>query len=126
MSTVGSLGELIFAARTARGWTIEEAASRIGRTHTWLWRIEKGKNANPPSPGELRDIGKVLGLSSLEMLEALGYLDPPQAGHHPNSHEYPDTDIGQLQSFIDTGELTEREAGELLSYLDFIRTKPAR
>lgn len=56
-----SFGERIFNARMEKGWSLREAAARIGISHTYLSAIEKEydpRTGNPvtPSPDSLLKI----------------------------------------------------------------------
>ena len=56
-----SVGERIFNARMEKGWSLREAAARIGISHTYLSAIEKEydpRTGNPvtPSPDSLLKI----------------------------------------------------------------------
>ena len=75
-------GALIRSAREKKHLTQYEAAALLGRPHTFLARIETGRNSNPPDPKTFDDLWRTLGVSKRSMLEALGYLDPevPDAG----------------------------------------------
>ena len=79
MAGMSEYGALVKSAREQAGLTQDEAARKLGRPHTFLVRIENGKNANPPDPETMRAIWRVLGVSMRTQLEALGYLDPEEA-----------------------------------------------
>lgn len=74
MSGMAEFGALIKRARERKGLTGAELATRLGRPHPFVVRIETAKNSNPPDPQTFADLARVLGLSETEMLEALGYL----------------------------------------------------
>lgn len=75
MAGMQEFGALIKRARESQGMTLEEAGRRIGRPHTYLGRIENGRNSNPPDPEMFRAIWRLFGLSPRSLLVALGYLD---------------------------------------------------
>lgn len=77
MSGMAEFGALIKRAREQRGLTVVDLGNRLGRTHTFVVRLETAKNTNPPDPQTMRDLERILGVSRRQMLEALGYLDPP-------------------------------------------------
>ena len=63
-----SFGERIFNARMERGWSLREAAARIGISHTYLSAIEKEydpRSGNPvtPSPDSLLKICNAYNIS---------------------------------------------------------------
>ncbi len=126
MAGLQEFGALIKRARENLGMTGAELAIRLDRPHSFVVRIERGQNANPPDPQTFADLARILRISKGEMLMALGYLENVDPTKPADPLAVPDTDIEAMQIMIDTGDLTEREAGELLSYLDFIRNKPAR
>ena len=62
-----SFGERIFNERTARGWSLRQAAARIGISHTYLSAIEREfdpRTGNPvtPSPDSLLKICNAYGI----------------------------------------------------------------
>jgi transcriptional regulator with XRE-family HTH domain len=81
MAGMGEYGALVKSAREQRGMTQDEVARQMGRPHTFLVRIEGGRNSNPPDPETMRAIWRTLGLSMRSQLIALGYLDPEE--HEP-------------------------------------------
>lgn len=74
MSGMDEFGALVKSARDARGLTQEELARRLGRPHSFVVRIERGRNSNPPEPVMMDALQDALGLSRTAMLRALGYL----------------------------------------------------
>lgn len=54
---------------------LEDLGKVIDRSNNWLSRIERGTVSNPPEPDDFIKLSKVLGLSRLRMLRALGYLE---------------------------------------------------
>lgn len=75
MDTGMKFGALVKSAREAKGLTGQELASKLGRAHSYVVRMERGQNSNPPDPLTLRDLSLYLDLTINEMLEALDYLD---------------------------------------------------
>lgn len=62
-----SFGERIFNERAARGWSLRQAAARIGISHTYLAAIEREsdpRTGNPvtPSPDSLLKICNAYGI----------------------------------------------------------------
>jgi len=80
MAGMTEFGALIRRAREQRGLTGAELAARIDRPHSFLVRIERGQNANPPDPQTFADLARALGLPTRVMLEALGYWADDTAG----------------------------------------------
>ena len=78
MSGIAEFGALIKRARQNMGLTQDEAAQRLGRPHTFLVRIENGRNANPPDPQTFDDLSRLFEIPKGTMLQALGYLEPEQ------------------------------------------------
>lgn len=68
-------GALIKSAREAKGLTGQELSAKLGRAHSFVVRMERGQNSNPPDPLTLRDLSLYLDLTINEMLEALDYID---------------------------------------------------
>lgn len=68
-------GKLIADARNRRGWTVRQAGSALKRDPSFISRIENARNSNPPSSSEFRELTSGLGVSPLEGLIALGYLE---------------------------------------------------
>lgn len=94
MAGMTDFGLLLKNRREALGLRQEDVASRIGRPNSFYARIEGGKNANPPSPDEFRELAGVLGLSQTEMVAAIGYIDPDTTGDDP----IPATILRELRS----------------------------
>jgi len=75
MTGLQELGALIKSARENLGMTGAELAQRLERPHSFVVRLERGQNSNPPDPQTFSDIARELRISKEEMLRALGYLD---------------------------------------------------
>lgn len=75
MSDMERFGKLIADARNRRGWTVRQAGSALKRDPSFISRIENARNSNPPSSSEFRELTSGLGVSPLEGLIALGYLE---------------------------------------------------
>lgn len=57
----GHIGELIVAARQARGWSLADLATETGITKSHLWELESGRKCNPRL-ATMRAINQSLGL----------------------------------------------------------------
>lgn len=68
-----TLGDMVLAARTDLGLTQDEFGKRVGVSHSYIYNLEKGKN-QIPSPGVLEALARVIGVSKIELLRAVGYL----------------------------------------------------
>jgi transcriptional regulator with XRE-family HTH domain len=92
MAGMAEFGELLKRARESQGLTGVEVANRLGRPHSFVVRLERGQNANPPDPAAFDDLSRVLRISKVQMLEALGYLDSDRPDDDedagPKSHLY--------------------------------------
>jgi transcriptional regulator with XRE-family HTH domain len=75
MAGMQEYGALIKSAREAKGMTIDDLSRALGRPTSFVWRIEQGKNANPPDPETTRQIWRLLSLPLRTQLIQLGYLD---------------------------------------------------
>lgn len=42
-----SLADCLRRGRARRGWTLDEAAARVGLSKTYLWELEAGKATDP-------------------------------------------------------------------------------
>lgn len=60
------LGKRLRALRTARGWSLREAASRAGMSHSFIHDIESGRT--PPSLETLRRLASVYGVPPAYLL----------------------------------------------------------
>lgn len=69
-----TLGGLVRYLREDRGWDQEELGAKIGRPKSWVSNLETGKKKNLPEPHELRALGKVLGVSTIDLLRAAGFV----------------------------------------------------
>ena len=78
MAGMQEYSALIKSAREAKGMTIDDQSRALGRPTSFVWRIEQGKNANPPDPETVRALGEVLEITRTAQLLALGYIDPQE------------------------------------------------
>lgn len=62
-----SYGSLIHQARLAKGWTLEQVASKVGSHKGYISGIENGK-VRPPSPRISGKLAKILGLDAKDLL----------------------------------------------------------
>ena len=68
-----TFGELVRAAREARGLKGYELAQAIGRHPSYVSDLENGKRAEAPPPDVLAALERELGVSQARMLAAWGY-----------------------------------------------------
>jgi transcriptional regulator with XRE-family HTH domain len=69
-----AFAKLIVDARHAHGWSQDVLATRAGLNRTTILRWEAGVAARP-DPYALNAACRILGISPLDALHALGYLD---------------------------------------------------
>lgn len=87
MPGMEEFGALIKSARVAKGMTGPELATRLGRAHSFVVRLEKGTNSNPPDVAVFDQLEEVLGLSRNLMLRRLGYLREDESEAQPKAAE---------------------------------------
>lgn len=96
---------------------LEDLGKVIDRSNNWLSRIERGTVSNPPEPDDFIKLSKVLGLSRLRMLRALGYLEDADLEERGPAYQIqegdplvpiidqlrgvPDADLDAIQQLID-------------------------
>lgn len=84
--SMNDLGRFIQEKRLARGMRSESLASAIGRSQSWVSRVETGMMKTLPEPEALAAIAKALGVTVAELLDAAGYKvtdDPPVVRANP-------------------------------------------
>lgn len=70
-----TVGQLVQAAREARGWSQTELAAKIGRSRGYVGQLESDR-INLPRPELVDVLVRVLGLDREEVLRAAGRLQP--------------------------------------------------
>lgn len=82
-----SLGTLMRQAMENRGLNGKELAEAIRKHPTYVSKLLRDEQKETPSPRDLREIGRVLGLSMATMLEAWGYplSEAPPSPPEPES-----------------------------------------
>lgn len=95
MSGMQTLGELVRAARQAKGWNQRQLSDALGRDTSYVSRLETDQAKETPTPESLDVLRRVLGLSNTRMLEALGYLKGPSEPEQQNGPK------AHLQAVID-------------------------
>lgn len=75
MAGMMEYGALLKRAREQHGMTQDEVARQLNRPHTFVVRLENGRNSNPPDPETMQAIRRTLGISLRSQLISLGYLD---------------------------------------------------
>ena len=76
MAGMTEFGALLKQRREQLNLRIEDVAASVGRPTSFVWRLEGGKNANPPDAVDFMALANALSLQPRTMLEALGYLLP--------------------------------------------------
>lgn len=67
---MGSVGQIVRAARLRRGWTLMEVAERVGCGKSWLSQIENERRGHPPTEEFLRRLEIALEMESGELVRA--------------------------------------------------------
>jgi transcriptional regulator with XRE-family HTH domain len=85
MDVMDRLGRLVKTTRTRRGYATQTAlAAAMGKSPSFVSRIERGAAKELPPPEDLQVIGSALGLSMRTMLEVTGYLEPVEVNGTPD------------------------------------------
>lgn len=111
-----AFGDYIYRARQERGWTLREAASRIGIAHSRLDELEKGHDWHSgkqfkPSYINVVRIAKAYGLP-LDHLLTL-------SGHEPGI----ELTTQEWQLLAEFRWLADHERSEVLAYVQALRGK---
>ena len=94
---------------------VEEASSKEV-SNAYLSQLETGK-ITQPSPNVLNTLSEIYGISYVQLMERAGYLSAPNTREATEATQR----HGRVATFAEHN-LTPDEEGELLRYLQFIRT----
>lgn len=70
------LGAFVRARRETLGLTTTALGAAIGKSQTWVSRLEAGRLRLFPDPATLRALAAALDVTPAALLIAAGYLDP--------------------------------------------------
>lgn len=91
-----------------------EEASNKEVSNAYLSQLETGKIAQP-SPNVLNTLSDIYKIDYVQLMELAGYVSPAKAREETERH-------GRVATFAEHN-LTPDEEGELLQFLQFLRTK---
>jgi len=100
-----ALGTLILARRTAAGLTLDQLATELGVSKSYLSRLERGTYAHP-SPRVVNQLVNRLGISVEDAYAVTGYTLPqdlPNFGPYLRAKhgDWPDDVVRELESFYE-------------------------
>jgi transcriptional regulator with XRE-family HTH domain len=78
--TGNNLGRYVQARRSALGLRAEEVGAAVGKSQSWISRLETGAQKTFPEPEEIAGLAAVLQITPRELLEAAGYLPADESG----------------------------------------------
>ncbi len=107
---IHELGQLIYDAREAKGWSSRALAERIGVHHSYMARLQLGEYGRP-APEILVSISRELGLKLADLYALAGYSSPD---------ELPDLE-GFLQ--VKYRGLPSKDVEALRGHLDYLANK---
>lgn len=69
-----TFGRYVSERRAALGLRAEDVGSRVGKSQSWVSRLETGMQKTFPEPEEIAALAGALRVTPRELLEAAGYL----------------------------------------------------
>jgi len=111
-----TLGQYLASIRHDRKMSLRkvEEASNKEVSNAYLSQLETGK-ITQPSPNVLNTLSDIYKIDYVQLMELAGYMTPTAARDATERH-------GRVATFAEHN-LTPEEEGELLQYLQFLRTK---
>ncbi len=111
-----TLGQYLASIRHDRKMSLRkvEEASNKEVSNAYLSQLETGK-ITQPSPNVLNTLSDIYKIDYVQLMELAGYMAPTAARDATERH-------GRVATFAEHN-LTPEEEGELLQYLQFLRTK---
>ena len=111
-----TLGQYLASIRHDRKMSLRkvEEASNKEVSNAYLSQLETGK-ITQPSPNVLNTLSDIYKIDYVQLMELAGYMTPTAARGSTERH-------GRVATFAEHN-LTPEEEGELLQFLQFLRTK---
>lgn len=111
-----TLGQYLASIRHDRKMSLRqvEEASNKEVSNAYLSQLETGKILQP-SPNVLNTLSDIYKIDYVQLMELAGYLSPAKSREATERH-------GRIATFAEHN-LTPDEEGELLQFLQFLRTK---
>jgi transcriptional regulator with XRE-family HTH domain len=111
-----TLGQYLASIRHDRKMSLRqvEEASCKAVSNAYLSQLETGKIVQP-SPNVLNTLSEIYKIDYVQLMERAGYLSPTKAREATERH-------GRVATFAEHN-LTPDEEGELLQFLQFLRSK---
>lgn len=111
-----TLGQYLASIRHDRKMSLRkvEEASNKEVSNAYLSQLETGK-ITQPSPNVLNTLSDIYKIDYVQLMELAGYMTPTAARGATERH-------GRVATFAEHN-LTPEEEGELLQYLQFLRSK---
>ena len=111
-----TLGQYLASIRHDRKMSLRqvEEASNKEVSNAYLSQLETGKIVQP-SPNVLNALSEIYKIDYVQLMELAGYMPPAKARETTERH-------GRVATFAEHN-LTPDEEGELLQFLQFLRTK---
>lgn len=99
-SQAAALGQLLRAARNAKGFSTRQLAEIVGADQSQLVRLEQGKVARP-RPGLLLRLGQSLDVRLVDLYELAGIPLPELHPYLRARYGLTDQDTAQVQRYIE-------------------------
>lgn len=124
MMTRTSLGRYVSERRAARNLRAEDVGARVGKSQSWVSRLETGMQKTFPEPEEIAALADVLQVSPRELLEAAGYLSPDDRDDAANVNPFAvDDPRWALVETIKQYDLTADQAGAVRQVVTLMAKK---
>lgn len=111
-----TLGQYLSSIRLDRKMSLRQVEEACNKevSNAYLSQLETGKIAQP-SPNVLNTLSEIYKIDYAQLMELAGYVSPAKARDSTERH-------GRVATFAEHN-LTPDEEGELLQFLQFLRTK---
>jgi transcriptional regulator with XRE-family HTH domain len=111
-----TLGQYLASIRLDRKMSLRqvEEISNKEVSNAYISQLETGK-IQQPSPSVLHTLAEIYDIDYIQLMQLAGYL-PEVAGRNSDDRH------GRVATFAEHN-LTQEEEGELMDYLQFLRTK---
>jgi transcriptional regulator with XRE-family HTH domain len=112
------LSEVLRRLREAKGLSLRQVEKKTGVSNAYLSQIETGK-IGEPSPHILHKLSEVYEISYQDLMKLAGYIKEKE-GEHVKDKVMSDV------AFSAYSELSPEEKEEVLTFLNFVRSRKKR
>jgi transcriptional regulator with XRE-family HTH domain len=114
------LAEELRRIRGIRGISLRKIQANTKISNAYLSQLETGKAENP-SPAVLYKLAKVLEVPYESLMEAAGYLTPPEQKSSPSPKR-----LSGIEAALLSADLNPEEQKQVAAFVSFLRTNRAK